>query len=55
LIVDWLTFDFPSLKEKILTTETRRGVGITQMEETLFPHEYGMEVTSHRDVISYGK
>jgi hypothetical protein len=55
LIVDWLTFDFPSLKENIPTNKTGRGVGIFQMEEALVPHEYGMEMMNHQDLISYGK
>jgi hypothetical protein len=41
LIVDNLTFDFPSLKEKLLSNKIGIGVGVTQMEE------YGMEMMGH--------
>jgi hypothetical protein len=47
--------DFPSLCEKMLWNKTSRGVGITRMEEALVPCEYGMEVISCMDPISYGK
>jgi hypothetical protein len=50
-----LIFDFLTLKEKKIFNKTRQGVGIIRMEEALAPREYGMEVTGHRDPISYGK
>jgi hypothetical protein len=40
LILDWLTFDFPFLKEKVLTNKTGKGVGITWMEEVLVSCKY---------------
>jgi hypothetical protein len=55
MIVDKLTTDFPNLREKMLSNQIGRGVGITRMEKPLIPHEYGMEVIGHMDLISYGK
>jgi hypothetical protein len=39
--------NFLELKEKVLFNTTRRGVGITHMEEVFILEEYGMEVTKH--------
>jgi hypothetical protein len=55
LIVNHLTFDFPTLKEKVLSNKIGQGVSITHMEEVFVPHKYKMEVMGHRDPISYGK
>jgi hypothetical protein len=41
--------------KKNIVKQMGRGVQITQMEEALVLWEYGMEVTSHKDFISYGK
>jgi hypothetical protein len=46
-IDDVLTFDFPLLKEKVLSNKTKRGVGITRMEEALIPKDYGMEMMGY--------
>jgi hypothetical protein len=53
--VDKLTIDFHDLCKKMLSNKTSQGVGITRMEEALVHCEYGIEVTSHLDLISYGK
>jgi hypothetical protein len=42
-------------KTKFYQIKTRRGIGITHMEEALVPCEHGMEVIGHHDPISYGK
>jgi hypothetical protein len=39
--------NFLELKEKVLFNTTRRGVGITHMEEVFVLQEDGMEVTEH--------
>jgi len=39
----------------MLSNKIGQGVGITKMEKALVRCEYGMEVTSHMDLISYGK
>jgi len=52
LIVDKLISDFPYLKDKVPSNKIGRGVGTTQMEKTLVPYKYKMEVTSHQDLIS---
>lgn len=44
LIVDILTFDFLSFKDKVLFNKSERGMGITCMDKALVPKEYGMEV-----------
>jgi hypothetical protein len=49
------TFDFPNLKDKVLSNKIGCDIGIIQMEKTLVPWEHKMEVTSHRNFISYGK
>jgi hypothetical protein len=45
--VNTLTFDFPNLKDKVLSNKTRFDIGITQREEALVPWKYKMEVTGH--------
>jgi hypothetical protein len=55
LIIDTLTSNFLSLKDKVLSNKTGRGIGVTRMEEALVPHEHDMEVISHHDPIAYGK
>jgi len=55
LIMDKLTANFLDLHKRILSNKTSWGVKITRMEEALVPWEYGMEVTSHKDLILYGK
>jgi hypothetical protein len=47
LIVEKLTMPFPKLKDMLMSNNIIIGVGITYMEEALFPREYGMEVTRH--------
>jgi len=47
LIMNTLTFDFLDLKNKVLFNKTSHYIGIIQMEETLVPWEYEMEVTNH--------
>jgi hypothetical protein len=54
-IVDTLIVDFFELKEKVLSKKMGKGVTITCMKEVLVHGEYSMEVTHHRDPISYGK
>jgi hypothetical protein len=53
--VDKFTVDFSDLINKVLSNKISRGVGITQIEESLVPWEYGMEIMRHRNPISYGK
>jgi hypothetical protein len=55
LIVDKLTLTFLHLKDKLMFNKTKKGVKITHMEKTFVPHEYNMEITSHKDFISYKK
>ncbi len=55
LIMNTLTFDFSSLKNKVLSNKIERGIGITHMEEALVPCEHGMDVIGHRYPIFYGK
>jgi hypothetical protein len=40
---------------KNVVEQDKPNVGIIKMEGALVPHEYGMEVTSHKDPISYCK
>jgi hypothetical protein len=40
---------------KNVVKQDKPSVGTIKMEEALVPHEFGMEVTSHKDLISYGK
>jgi hypothetical protein len=47
LIMNTFTFDFLDLKNKVLFNKTSYYIGIIQMEETLVPWEYKMEVTNH--------
>ncbi len=53
--MDICTLDLLDLTNKVLSNKTIHGIGIIQMEEALVPWEYEMEVTSHKDSISYGK
>ncbi len=39
--------NFFELKHKVLFNTTRKGVGISHMEEVFILQEYGMEVTKH--------
>ncbi len=39
------------LKYKVLFNKIENDVGITHMEEVLFPQEYGTKVTRHWDLI----
>jgi hypothetical protein len=47
--------NFFELKEKVLSNKMGEGVAITCMEEVLVHGEYNMEVTHHKDPISFGK
>ncbi len=42
-------------KEKISFNKINKGIGIMRMEEAFAPKEYGMEMISHRYLISYRK
>jgi hypothetical protein len=53
--MDKLIADFLDLCKKMSLNNMGQCIGITQMEEALVPHEYGMEATSHNDPISYCK
>jgi hypothetical protein len=50
-IVEKLTTNFPELKKKVLSNKTGQGVGITRMEKTMVPWEYGIKVICHQDLI----
>lgn len=54
-IIDELTINFPYLHPKKLFNKIGQGVKITWMEKALVFREYGMEITTHMDPISYGK
>ncbi len=47
--MDKLIIDFFDLLKKMLLN-----VGMTWMEEVFIPWEYGLELTSHMNPISYG-
>jgi hypothetical protein len=53
--MDKLIANFLDLCKKKLLNKMGQCIEITRMEEALVPYEYGMEVTSHNDLISYGK
>jgi hypothetical protein len=53
--MDNFIFDFPELKEKVLSNKIGISVGTIRMEKALVLQKYGMEVTCHRDSISIGK
>jgi hypothetical protein len=44
---------FPNLIDKVLFNKTGKRVSRTCMEEALMPQEYGMELTSHKALISF--
>jgi hypothetical protein len=47
--------DISWFEDKILFNKIKKGIGIMCMEEVFVPKEYGMEMISHRDLISYRK
>lgn len=47
LSVDKFTVDFSDFINKILSNKISWGVGITQIEDSLVPWEYGMEIMRH--------
>jgi hypothetical protein len=53
--MDNIIFDFPKLKEKVLSNKIGITVGIIHMEDALVLQKYDMEVRGHRDSITYGK
>jgi len=53
--MDKLIIDFLDLLKKMLLNMIGWGVGITWMGEVFIPWEYGLEVISHTNPISYGK
>jgi len=53
--MDKLIINFHDLCKKMLSNKNNQGVGITRMEEAFVPCEYGMEVTCHMDLNSYGQ
>lgn len=53
--MDNFIFDFPKLKDKVLSNKIGISVGIIRMEGALVLRKYDMEVRDHRDSISYGK
>jgi hypothetical protein len=55
LIVDDLTCDFITLKQKVISIKSGRRVMIMWTEETFIPWEYNMEIINHHDTISFGK
>jgi hypothetical protein len=55
LSVDKFTIDFSDLINKFLSNKISCGIGITQIEESIVPWEYGMEIMRHWNPISYGK
>ncbi len=55
LIVDKLMSTFLSLKDKMMFNKIGGGVKITPMEKAFVPHKYIMEITGHKDPISYRK
>jgi hypothetical protein len=50
-----LAQDVPSMEGKRITNKSRRGTGITRMNQALVPIEKAMETTSHRTMDTYEK
>jgi hypothetical protein len=55
LIIDKLMLALPHLKDKVMSSKTKRDVEITCMEETLVSCKYDMEIIGHKDLISLEK
>jgi hypothetical protein len=50
-----LTIDFIDLRNKVLSKKTSWDIKITQINEMFILREYGMEITSHMDLIFHNK
>jgi len=46
---------FPHLKDKVLSYNICKSIGITHMEEEFVPLQYNMEIIGHKDPICYEK
>jgi hypothetical protein len=50
-----LIIDFIDLRNKVLSNKITWDIGITQMDEMFIRWEYGMEITSHMNLIFHNK